>query len=576
MSRRKMILTSICCALHFASTNCSRAVGMDDITAPVVVRQSPENESVIVKLPDGTLKIFYTLQPSGAELRSMTSQDGGLTWENDRFEVKMPGKAVFCLQALVAKDGAQHSFVLVRRGGGRQYGIDLFLDVWHWKSTDGGEHWAEGNRIYEGVVGALRGVTQLETGRILLPVGMWQTGRQAGLPTGAHEISDMYSDDQGATWQMSPSRLVAPCYEGFNGSNYGACEPNVVELADGRVWMLMRTQTGRLYESFSADSGATWSDAVPSRFVSSDSPAEIMRLPDERIVVLWNNHQAPPLHEGKLVAGGRDALHAAISSDQGKTWRGFRELYRDPLRNESPPRRGDRGTAYSTGVVNEAGKIVVTTGQGEKRRAVLLFDPQWLSATHAEDDFSNGLDGWSTFTEFGDAEPPVFRDRVSGPRLIEPPDRADARVLLVGRPEGKPGDGAIWNFPAAMKGQLVLRVQLQEGFAGANIAFADRFYNPGDFDGERDAVFGVPIDAAGKLFNHPALTIGKWHTLEFDWDLEAKKCNVAVDGNQVLMLPVLRAADSGVSYFRVRSTASATDEAGLLIEKISMDAAPGS
>src|SRR5262249_20208518 len=154
--------------------------------------------------------------------------------------------------------------------------IDLFLDIWHWQTTDGRASWTSGERIFEGVVGALRGVTQLKSSRILLPVGMWITGRKAGLPTGGHEVSAMDSDNNGATWKLSPSRLVAPCYEGFNGSNYGACEPNVLELDDGHVWMLMRTQTGLLYESHSHDSGTTWSDAVPSQFVSSDSPAEVM------------------------------------------------------------------------------------------------------------------------------------------------------------------------------------------------------------------------------------------------------------------------------------------------------------
>jgi len=550
------------------------SVTMKDIWSPVVVRESPENESVAVKFADGTLKIFYTLQPLGTELRSITSKDGGLTWSDDRQEVRMPGKAVFCLQALVDKEGEQHAFVLVRRGEGRQYGIDLFLDVWHWKTSGGGAKWSAASRIYEGVVGALRGVTQLESGRILLPVGMWQTGRKAGLPTGAHEVSAMYSDDRGVTWQLSKSRLVAPCYDGFNGSNYGACEPNVVNLNDGRIWMLMRTQTGRMYESYSSDDGTTWSDAVPSKFVSSDSPAEMMRLPDGRLLVFWNHHHAPPLHEGKFVAGGRDALHAAISDDDGKMWRGFREIYRDPKRNESPPRRGDRGTAYSSGVLNDDGKLVVTTGQGEHRRAILLLDPAWLTAMHHEDGFSDGLDAWTTFTEFGDAEPPVFRDRTDGPQLIEHPDRDDANAMKIGRPEDKPGDGAVWNFPAARKGRLTVKLKLQQGFDGAIISFNDCFYNPGDFDGEREAIFGVPIGAKGKLLNHPALAVDKWQTLEFDWNLDASECNVAVDGKPILALPILHNADAGVSYFRIRSIASEADPAGLLVDKISMDALP--
>ncbi len=547
------------------------SVAMTDITSPVFIKESPENESVIIKLPDGSLRIFFTLQPTGSEMRSISSTDGGLNWGDSQFEVKMPGQAVFCMQALVAQDGEVHAFVLVRHGPGRRHGIDLFLDVWHWKTTGGRTAWTPGQRIFEGVVGAMRGVTQLKSGRIVLPVGMWLAGRRAGLPTGAHEVSAMYSDDNGASWQMSPSRLVAPCYDGFNGSNYGACEPNLVELDDDHLWMLMRTQTGFMYESHSRDGGVTWSDATPSDFISSDSPAEIMRLPDGRIIVLWHNCQNPPRVDGKYVAGGRDALHAAISEDNGASWRGCREIYRDPFRNESPPHRGDRGTAYSTGVVNDNGKIVLCTGQGERRRAILVFDPDWLLATHHEDDFANGLDGWCAFTEFGDPEPPVFRDRTLGPEIIDHPSKVGAKVLHIRRPADKPGDGAVWSFPVASQGTVRLRVMLNKGSGGANIALCDRFYNPGDYNGERFAIFGLPIDADGKLLNHGPIGFEKPCLLELRWDLAQRKCDVSVDGDNVVTLPMLNAANKGVSYLRIRSTAETTDAAGMLIENVSMD-----
>jgi hypothetical protein len=547
------------------------SVAITDIVAPVFIQEASENEAVIVKLPDGTLRIFYTLQPSGSELRSISSTDGGLTWSESQFEVKMPGKAMFCMQALVARDGELHAFVLIRRGDGQRLGIDLFLDVWYWNTTGGRTAWNEGQLIYEGVVGALRGVTQLKSGRIVLPVGMWLAGRKPGLPIGVHEVSAMYSDDNGETWQMSPSRLVAPCYDGFNGSNYGACEPNVVELEDGRVWMLMRTQTGFLYESHSEDDGITWSDAVPSSFISSDSPAEILRMPDGRIMVLWHNGQNPPRVNGKQVTGGRDALHAAISLDNATTWRGCREIYRDPLRDASPPRRGDRGTAYSTAVVNDDGKVVLCTGQGEARRAILIFDPDWLLATHHEDDFSNGLDGWCAFTEFGEPESPVFRDRSHGPQLIDHPLIAGKKALHIRRPQDKPGDGAVWSFPVATQGSLNVNLLLNEGFGGANLALCDRFYNPGDYDGERFAMFGLPIDSRGTLLNHGPLEFGKSHTLEFSWDLAKRQCDVSIDGKRAITLPMLNAANKGLSYLRIRSVAEATDSAGLLIERVSMD-----
>jgi hypothetical protein len=561
-----LVFLALCRIAH-----AENSIAISDIAAPRFIQESPENEAVVVKLPDGSLRIFYTLQPSGSEMRSVSSTDGGLTWGGSQFEVKMPGKAVWCMQALLAQDGELHAFVLVRRGSGGKYGIDLFLDVWHWKTTGGRAAWTQGQRIFDGVVGALRGVTQLKSGRIVLPVGMWLAGRKPGLPTGCHEVSAMYSDDNGETWQVSPSRLVAPCYDGFNGSNYGACEPNVIELDDNHIWMLMRTQTGYLYQSHSHDGGATWSDAVPSDFISSDSPAEIMRLPDGRIMVLWHNGRNPPLVKGKPVAGGRDALHAAISDDLGKTWRGCREIYRDPLRNESPPRRGDRGTAYSTGVVNDDGKVVVCTGQGEKRRAILMFDAEWLAATHHEDDFANGLDGWCAFTEFGDPEPPVFRDRTLGPQLVDHPSKLDAKVLHIRRPKDKPGDGAVWNFPVAAQGTLTMRVMLTGGFEGANIAFCDRFYNPGESNGEQFAVFGLPIDSHGKLLNHGPIDFDKWLELEFSWDLDKRECSVTVEGNRTVTLPLLNSANKGVSYLRIRSTAEEADAAGMMIENVSME-----
>ena len=389
------------------------------------------------------------------------------------------------------------------------------------------------------------------------------------MPTGCHEVSAMFSDDDGATWQMSSSRLAAPCYEGFNGSNYGACEPNVLELDDGHVWMLMRSQTGVMYQSHSRDGGSTWSDAIPSDFVSSDSPAEIMRLTDGRIIALWNNSQNPPRVAGRQVAGGRDALHAAISSDNGKTWRGCREVYRDPLRNESPPRRGDRGTAYSTGIMNEGGKIVLCTGQGEGRRAILIFSPEWLLATHHEDNFSNGLDGWCAFSEFGEPEAPVFRDRAVGPELVDHPLKAGAKALHIRLHKDKPGDGAVWNFPAAMEGSLKLRVMLNDGFGSATIALCDQLYNPSDTNGEKNATFGLPIDAQGKLLNHGPLVASEWHDLEFRWDINKRECDVYIDDMKALSLPMLNPAKHGISYVRIRSSAEAPD-AGLLLESVSM------
>src|SRR5262249_32447540 len=157
------------------------------------------------------------------------------------------------------------------------------------------------------------------------------------------------------------------------------------------VWMLMRTEGGWLYESFSKD-GSTWSKPRPSRFLSSESPAGLVRLSDGRIVVFWNGCLRFP-----YAYGGRHVLHAAISADEGRTWRGYWEVTRGPRPNEPPPSTGDHGTAYPFPVATKNGKVLFTAGQGEGRAVCASLDPAWLEEPRQSDDFSAGLDEWSIF-----------------------------------------------------------------------------------------------------------------------------------------------------------------------------------
>ena len=236
-------------------------------------------------------------------------------------------------------------------------------------------------------------------------------------------------------------KLTAPCYAGFNGNNYGACEPVILELGDGRIWMLVRTQAGFLFESYSYDD-EHWTELVPSRFHSSTSPAYLLRLSGSRIVLFWNNCEMPPRFEGDGVYGVRDQMHAAVSNDDGKTWLGFREVYLDPTRNNTPPKRGDRRTAYPHAAKIKNGNIAPVTGQGRGRRGLIIVDPGWLSETHREEDFSGGFDGWSVFKSFGPAQG-WWRDRQQGPQLINHPSEQGSKVMNICRPDDKPGDGAV-------------------------------------------------------------------------------------------------------------------------------------
>ena len=56
-----------------------------------------------------------------------------------------------------------------------------------------------------------------------------------------------------------------------------------------------------------------------------------------------------------------DVLHAAVSNDEGRTWRGYREIARDPARNEPPPPNGDHGVSYPFASLTADGRVINET-----------------------------------------------------------------------------------------------------------------------------------------------------------------------------------------------------------------------
>jgi len=482
-----------------------------------------------VTLPDGTLESFHRRSVGGhVSIFRTRSTDNGRHWSEPEAILHLTVEPWGGPMPLLDRDGELHFVIPKARGKGRKPAVDRFIDLWHLRSTGGRTKWSEPQRIFEGYCGALQGVFQLKSGRIIAPFADWLPNVRTAPPTGPSVTTCVYSDDGGKTWHRSPAKLTAPCHDGANLANYGACEPTLIELKDSRVWMLIRTQDGFLYESFSTD-GADWSPAKRSRFHSSNSPAFPVRLPGGRVVVFWNNCEHCPRLGKEGVYSGRDALHAAISSDEGKTWRGFREVYRDPTRNNTPPKDGDRGTAYPHATVTKDGKILLTSGQGSERRRRFLIDPDWLLETSQSESFDN-LDAWHLFKGIGPAKR-FWRDRVQGPQLIP-----GEKVLCI-----RDNDGAVWNFPAAKRGTLTLRVR-----GSGQISLTDRMFEPCDDTGEKLAVFTLPISS------------DSWQTFRLVWN--EKLCTVTPGNKLATRAP----ADDGLSYLRLRSSD------GLLLESVNV------
>ena len=300
-------------------------------TGPPVGVTTFKERTHIALLSDGRLMGSYVNRtPMAYEATARYSTDGGRTWTEPRSLLHLYEEYGVWTggEMLVTQDGNLHVFLINDAktiSGGRR----VRQDIWHVRSSDG-NYWRP-KRIWEGRSASLHSVIQLQSGRILLPFSYrtqrnWANrgpGTDAFTFLGRFSSGVLYSDDGGSTWQQSSAELKAPAPD-WHGL-LGAIEPVVLELSDGRVWMLLRTQMGRLYESFS-DDGINWSSAQATRLLSSDSPVGMVRLDKRRIMLFWNSCLRFPSGYG-----GQHVLHAAISEDEEGTWRGIREVLRDPL-----------------------------------------------------------------------------------------------------------------------------------------------------------------------------------------------------------------------------------------------------
>ncbi len=165
-------------------------------------------------------------------------------------------------------------------------------------------------------------VTRLSSGRLLVPAASTPDVRKDN-----HFRSRCFlSDDDGRSWRAGSGTLDAP--------RRGAMEPDVVELRDGRVLMIVRTQLGDIGTSKSADGGQTWTPLKLAGLKAPEAPATIRRIPSTGdLLLLWNNTWTAGAGHG----GKRTPLTAAVSADDGATWQHVRNLESDPRRTYSYP-----------------------------------------------------------------------------------------------------------------------------------------------------------------------------------------------------------------------------------------------
>jgi hypothetical protein len=266
----------------------------------------------------------------------------------------------------------------------------------------------------------------------------------------------------------------------------------------------------------------------------------------------------------------RDAAHNAISEDDGRSWIGFREVWLDPRRNAGDYAQTggvDRSVHQSQFVELGDNKILLSLGQHPLHRSMVVFDLGWLYETERREDFTEGLTHWSTHTYIAGVQGHCALNRQEGAGLEEHPDGSGRKVMRIARPRQpfliREPRGAVWNFPAAFRGELTLRLMLPSGSQGARISLIDRWINPTDPLVEQYAMFTLGADSG-------MLGSDRWRTVRLSWnglaETGVQKCVVEVDGKASAYIPLKLASVNGISYLHLQSVAKSEDNLGLLVE----------
>ncbi len=595
-------------SLGFAETDPQILEALRRIDAPRVVGVPPANACRgLVVMPDGEMRHYgmrYTHGSQGDTSQPIyiSSRDCGLSWR----EVSVEGSSA---AAMVRSPWSGDFLTVLCRTGRPSHSMAAATVL---STVDGVGLFAF--RSPEGPDGPFaRSFVAARTGfmaRLPLPLRgrhRWVQPFQCRID-GTTRPGVLLSDDDGVTWRevilpSPPRHKVEWPHEGVRWQNYG-CEPTVVELSDGKLWMLIRTSQDCHYEAFSSDSGETWTEPAPSRFYATITMPLLFHMSDGRLLVVWNNTTPLPELNHEAQAGltkteregrsedfftNRDALHAAISSDDGKTWRGFRELYLNERRNDVDFRASggnagslDKSIHQSQAVELPEGKILLAFGQHRLCRRLIIFDPDWLLENQRKDDFSWGLGGWSV-QQYLESVAGNFRgvsghcayNRRAGASLVPHPDGLPREVLQVARhPDPRLAyekQGAVWNFPCWQSGSLKLRLRMPEGSQGMQLCLVDRWFNPVDPVVAHFAQHVLRLDAAGRINDVSCLDPDTWAELEIRWDKE--KASFRMAGGAWHELPRLFPTRNGISYLHLQSAAAEADPIGVLIESVAAAAA---
>jgi len=388
-----------------------------------------------------------------------------------------------------------------------------------------------------------------------------------------------FSDDFGLTWEkrdvLSPAFFdVKFPHKGKRWQQISGAEPYAVETGENQLMMILRTPTDNFYMSYSDDGGNTWTESVPSTFYGTNTTAFMLRLQDGRILNFWNNTKPlPEVDHTKTIPPSakteidgldedaftnRDAAHCAISSDGGKTFKGYREILLNPARNRSDFRyfggaesSPDKSVHQFQAFELPFNKVLVSVGQNQASRRLIIFDIDWLLEENAEENFLSGVENITTHTYLKSVSGCHVQDvgnghcawnRTYSAYPMPDPDGGYGECLYI-----KKGNdpclinnigGACWNFPMSKKGRVTAEIKIIE--KQAKFILTDRWYNTCDEYAYLTSPFNFLVDIKD--------TGREFVKVSADFDTENGECHVYINDEHYSDIKMTNPCPTGISY----------------------------
>ncbi len=189
---------------------------------------------------------------------------------------------------------------------------------------------------------------ELPSGRILVP--MYSDGFSFGIMA--------ISDDHGYTWYGSEPIVGA-----------GGIQPSVVLKKDGSLVAYLRDNgpaPKRAMISRSRDDGVSWTAAEDSELLNPGTSIEVVRLASGNWIAVYNDLES-----------GRYSLVAALSDDEGATWKWKRHLDGNPARQINSQYHYPSVIQAKDGAIHVSYSYFVPEGKSIKHAR---FNEEWVKA----------------------------------------------------------------------------------------------------------------------------------------------------------------------------------------------------